>query len=188
MPGKAAQKANLNCSYQLVDIRAAELGSGYDLAMFIFGEFNVFTPQDAKRILEKMHAAIRPGGALLLEVAYFRGGPSDRAGSPPPGIRQPPAFFLTGRICVCRKISGMKPDLLPPSVISSWMHRPAGSHVMPPACRPTHRINTWTMLKEHGFQDIVFYPSLAGVVDPAQSSLFAILAWKIDDLNREFEN
>jgi hypothetical protein len=33
-------------------------------------------------------------------------------------------------------------------------------------------------LKGHGFHDIVFYPSLAGVVDPAQSSLFAILARK----------
>jgi SAM-dependent methyltransferase len=56
------------CSYTLSDVRAAEFGSGYDLAMFIFGEFNVFTPADANQILKKACAALRPGGQLLLEV------------------------------------------------------------------------------------------------------------------------
>ena len=35
--------------------------------MLIFGEFNVFKPDDARLILRKAHAALKPGGALLLE-------------------------------------------------------------------------------------------------------------------------
>jgi hypothetical protein len=41
--------------------------SGYDLVMIIFGELNIFPPDDARRLLQKAHAALRPGGALLLE-------------------------------------------------------------------------------------------------------------------------
>lgn len=33
---------DLNCQYSEADIRSAEYGSGYDLVMSIFGEFNVF--------------------------------------------------------------------------------------------------------------------------------------------------
>ncbi len=56
------------CSYTLGDVRAEKFGRGYDLVMFIFGEFNVFTPADAQKILQKAQAALRPGGKLLLEV------------------------------------------------------------------------------------------------------------------------
>ena len=66
-----ARKAHLRCSYELQDIRNADLGSGYNLVMFIFGEFNVFKPEDAEKILQKAHAAIRSGGSLLLEVHTF---------------------------------------------------------------------------------------------------------------------
>ena len=66
-----AQKTHLHCSYQLQDIREAEFGSGYDLVMFIFGEFNVFTPQDARTDTQKSSCSHPPGGSLLLEVHTF---------------------------------------------------------------------------------------------------------------------
>ena len=50
------------------DLRQVQFGSDYNLAMFIFGEFNVFTPQDARLILQKAYAALLPGGTLLLEA------------------------------------------------------------------------------------------------------------------------
>ena len=66
-----AQKDHLSCAYRLEDIREADFGSGHDLVMFIFGEFNVFTPQDARRILQNAYQAIQPKGSLLLEVHTF---------------------------------------------------------------------------------------------------------------------
>jgi SAM-dependent methyltransferase len=60
-----------NCTYTLGDIRTTDFDSGYDLVMLIFGEFNVFKPEDAKSILKKAHAALNPGGKILLEVTTY---------------------------------------------------------------------------------------------------------------------
>ena len=57
----------LAVDYTQTDIRQAEYGSDYDLVMLIFGEFNVFNLDDARLILRKAHAALKPGGTLLLE-------------------------------------------------------------------------------------------------------------------------
>jgi SAM-dependent methyltransferase len=67
----AAEHAPENCAYTLGDIRTTDFGSGYDLVMLIFGEFNVFRPDDAKSILEKAFAALKPSDKLLLEVSTF---------------------------------------------------------------------------------------------------------------------
>ena len=63
-----AASEDLSCGYLHADIRFTEYGSGYGLAMLIFGEFNVFKPADAARIIEKAHAALDEGGVLLLEA------------------------------------------------------------------------------------------------------------------------
>ena len=62
-----ARQANLTATYQQEDIRTASYGSGFDLAMLLFGELNVFARQDANTILAKANAALQPGGLLLLE-------------------------------------------------------------------------------------------------------------------------
>jgi SAM-dependent methyltransferase len=64
---RTAADEGLSCRYLLEDIRAADYGVGYDLAMLIFGEFNVFQPADARLLLTKMVAALRPGGQALIE-------------------------------------------------------------------------------------------------------------------------
>jgi SAM-dependent methyltransferase len=66
-----ATEEELNCTYVRADVREADFGSGFDLVMFLFGELNVFRPEDARAILEKAWAAIAPGGALLLEPHRF---------------------------------------------------------------------------------------------------------------------
>ncbi len=63
-----AASENLSCGYLHADIRFTEYGSGYGLAMLIFGEFNVFKPADAVHIMGKAHAALDEGGVLLLEA------------------------------------------------------------------------------------------------------------------------
>jgi SAM-dependent methyltransferase len=66
-----AAAGNLKCKYQLGDIRDSDYGTGYGLAMLIFGEFNVFPPQDARAILRKAHSALQDGGLLVLEPHTF---------------------------------------------------------------------------------------------------------------------
>lgn len=67
----AVKNAPEGCTYTLGDIRSTDFGSGYDLVLLIFGEFNVFRPGDARLILEKASAALNQGGKLLLEVSTF---------------------------------------------------------------------------------------------------------------------
>ena len=64
---RTARERGLRCTYLMQDIREADYGAGFDLVMLIFGEFNVFRPDDATRILTNAHAALTPGGLLLIE-------------------------------------------------------------------------------------------------------------------------
>jgi SAM-dependent methyltransferase len=67
----ARENSHPNARYIEGDVRQVDYGQGYGLVLFIFGEINVFTPQDARLILEKAHAALVPGGILLLEPHTF---------------------------------------------------------------------------------------------------------------------
>lgn len=62
-----AEVSALPCTYVEADLRQADYGRGYGLVMLLFGEFNVFRPADAARILAKAHTALAPGGVILLE-------------------------------------------------------------------------------------------------------------------------
>jgi len=66
-------KSHLGDKAKLIqdDIRSVEFGSTYDLAMMVFGEFNVFSPNECRKILKKTFEALSPGGILLLEAHTF---------------------------------------------------------------------------------------------------------------------
>jgi len=64
---RQAEEHGLRCDYVQDDVRTADYGDGYGLAMMIYGEFNVFAPADAKTILLKAYNALSAGGILLLE-------------------------------------------------------------------------------------------------------------------------
>lgn len=68
---KEARRENVKIKYLLEDIRAAEFGAGFDLVMMIWGEFNVFSPADAKILMEKAAQALCDHGRLILEVHTF---------------------------------------------------------------------------------------------------------------------
>jgi SAM-dependent methyltransferase len=67
----AQAHAAQNCTFRLDDIRTADFGLGYNLAMLIYGEFNVFRPEHASNILRKAYNALEPGGQVLLEPHTF---------------------------------------------------------------------------------------------------------------------
>lgn len=62
-----AGREGLDCRYLEADIREADYGGPYDLAMLLFGELNVFRRGDLETILRKLRAALAPGGLVLLE-------------------------------------------------------------------------------------------------------------------------
>ncbi len=66
-----AATENLSCIYVLEDVRNARFGDGFDLAMLLFGELNVFRTSDATSLLRKASDALTDGGTLLLEPQTF---------------------------------------------------------------------------------------------------------------------
>lgn len=66
-----AGRDGLDVDYEQGDIRETEFGDGFDLAMLIYGELNVFTRDDALAILGRAAAALHPGGRLLIEPHQY---------------------------------------------------------------------------------------------------------------------
>jgi SAM-dependent methyltransferase len=172
-----AQKMHLRCSYQMQDIRAADFGAGYGLAMFIYGEFNVFKPEDALQILKKAHAAIQPGGSLLLEVHTFE--VIHQIGCQPAGWYSAGSGLFSDRPHVCLQENFWEADQSVATQRFFIVDAQTGQVTRHAASNQAYTQQQYLeMLREGGFQEVVFYPSLMGEIDPAQSELFVILARK----------
>ena len=65
------RKHETGCRYLLGDIRETDYGSGYGMAMMIFGQINVFKPRDIQNLLRKTYRALAEGGIILLEAHTF---------------------------------------------------------------------------------------------------------------------
>jgi len=63
-----AAAEDLSCTFLHSDVRDGLFGEGFDLVMMIYGQINVFRRDQGLEILKKAHKALKPGGALLLEV------------------------------------------------------------------------------------------------------------------------
>jgi len=174
---KFAQKEHLRCSYFLQDVREALLGLDYDLAMFIFGEFNVFKPEDARQILIKTCASIRPGGALLLEAHTFDA--VKEIGLQPSSWYSANSGLFSDRPHLYLQENFWDEH---PSVATQRYFIVDG--MTNQVTRYASSMQAYTqeqyqcMLEECGFHDIVFHPSLMGEIDPSQSALIVIRAHK----------
>ncbi len=56
------------CEFTLGDIRHTDFGGPYDLATMLFGELNVFPPEEAVSILRKTYASLSRGGLFIAEI------------------------------------------------------------------------------------------------------------------------
>ncbi len=67
---QAAQE-HLDIRYELADLRQHEIAGQYDLAMMVFGEFNVFRKCEVETMLAKTSVSLKPGGRLVIEIHPF---------------------------------------------------------------------------------------------------------------------
>ena len=68
---KEATDANQDIMYYCEDIRTFDYGSGHDLAVMVYGEFNVFNEDDIKCILRKAYDSLNDGGVFIAEPNRF---------------------------------------------------------------------------------------------------------------------
>lgn len=169
-----AERDELACRYVLEDVRRADYGSGYDLVMLIFGELNVFKPEDARLLLRKAHAALVPGGRLLLEPHTYAavkaiGGQSSWSTSESglfsdrPHITLYESFWDDERHVATERYFVIDPE-------SAEVTRHAASN------QAYSDAEYEALLVECGFGAVQFYPSLTGTPDATAEALVAIVA------------
>jgi SAM-dependent methyltransferase len=170
---QVAQAEGLACTYTLGDIRAADFPGENDLAMFIYGEFNVFSPANARLVLNKARAALRPGGLLLLEPhteEMIR-----RMGS------EPPSWYAAESGLFSASPHLMLYEAFWDEAARVATHRhilvdaAAGEVTRYSASYQAYSAAEYRgLLEECGFTNIQFFPSLTG--EDTAGGLFALLA------------
>jgi SAM-dependent methyltransferase len=176
-----AEAAGLPCAYRLADLRQAEFGHGYDLAMLIFGEANVFRPADLRLILRKAWAALRPGGQLLLEPHTLEA--VEAMGHEPPGWSAHAAGLFSDR-----------PHLLLREAFWDSARRAATCRFYVidadngEVTRYAQSLQAYAeagyreALDQCGFGGLRFYPSLTGDLAGSQAGLFALAATRVEPI------
>jgi SAM-dependent methyltransferase len=164
---EAAAREGLTCSYELADLREAAFGQGYELAMLIYGEFNVFSPQNARKILMKARSALKPGGRLVLE-------PSPEAAIRALGVETPYWYTSHGGLF------SAQPHLLlgeafwdePSKAATNRYYLIEGDGTVTRYATSYQAYSDdefASMLSECGFEDIRFWPNLTGTGERSDS-------------------
>jgi len=170
-----AANEGASCSFIESDLRDADFGQAFDLAMLLFGEFNIFRPEHIQAILAKAYAALVPGGTLLVEVHtldYVKkmGLASANWESTETGVfGDKPHLILLEHFW----------DAEAKQTMQRYYAIDADTgHVQPYAqtFQGYDGDDYRRVLGDAGFRDIDMYPSLLGVVDEEQAGLFVISA------------
>jgi len=172
---EAATRDGLPCTYHLGDLRTADYGAGFGLAMLVFGEFCVFRPSDAEGILAKAFDALAPGGLLLLEphtCAAVR-----RMGERGASWQAKPRGLFSDRphLFLAESFWG---EATQTATSRCYVIDAAGGEVS----RSVSTVQAYreeqyrAMLTGRGFESVRFFPSLTGVEDPSQQDYFALVA------------
>jgi SAM-dependent methyltransferase len=172
-----AEVGGLSCQYHLEDVRRAGYGRGHGLVMFLFGEFNVFRRSDAAAILRKAHAALAPGGLLLLEPHTYKtvqglGQAPSRWYSAEHGLWSPqPHLCLKENLWdEARAVTTERYYLVDAETGEVTRHASSMQAYSDQGYRD--------LLRGGGFDRVRFYPSLTGHADEVHEGLFALVARK----------
>jgi SAM-dependent methyltransferase len=173
----ASRQTGRKCRFTLADVRLAEFGRGYDLAMFIYGEFNVFTKKDARGILRKAHEALLHGGKLLLEISTYDG--VEQLGNQPSTWYSSPGGLFSDRPHLClmesfwdqtRHVATERYMIV--DAVTGEVRRYASS------TQAYDERSIKTLLRGVGFKRINFHPSLTGKEEAGADDFLVIVAEK----------
>lgn len=172
-----AEREGLDVSYQLADIREADFGAGYGLVMLIFGEFNVFSPEDARLLLRKAHAALAPGGKLLLEPHTFAAVEAEGQGAASWYTSGPGLFSEQPHIALMENF--WDPERAVSTSRYYIVDAATGEVTRHAASMQAYTDQDYRdLIAECGFVNFQHYPSLTGQVAPDGFGLVALVAEK----------
>lgn len=153
------------------DVREVAFASDYDLVMMIFGELNAFSKDEARRIVDKAYAALKPGGKLLLEPHPYQA--VEKIGNEPPNWYSVQSGLFSDQPYLCLEESTFESDraVWRGYVIDAQTGQTTEYVNMLQACTDDDYRH---LLRQ--FDAVTFYPTLANDAD--EGSLCAIVALK----------
>ena len=170
-----ALDGKLDCQYIEGDLRATPFGTGFGLVMFIFGELNVFRPQEAHIILHKAHEALTQDGLLVLEPHKFETvraigeEPSNWYSTSSGLFSEDPHLYLQENFWDTASCTATSRYFIV-DAMSSEVTRYA-------ATVQAYSLNQYlTLLQECGFRQVEFHPSLEGKESQKTQGLLVITA------------
>jgi SAM-dependent methyltransferase len=173
----AKKHADKRCQFTLADVRTADYGQGFDLAMFIYGELNVFTKPDARRILNKAYEALLHGGKLLLEISTYDG--VEQIGNQPATWYSSPRGLFLDKPHLCLMESFW--DVSRHVATERYMIVDAGTGEVSRYASSSQAYDERSikiLLREIGFKKVKFYPSLTGKDESGADDFMVIVAEK----------
>jgi SAM-dependent methyltransferase len=174
---KTAEKEHLAIQYQLGDLRTADFGSGYDLVMFIYSEFNVFRPAEASALLKKAWAALKPGGQILLEVNTVDC--VDQRGNQPAMWYSSQSGLFSDQPHLCLMDNFWDEEQAVATERFLIIDAKTGAVTRYAFSTQAYTEEQYSdMLTRAGFRDIDFYPSLSGVEDAQTDEMYVVVARK----------
>jgi SAM-dependent methyltransferase len=170
-----ALRQQLRCSYREEDLRTAHFGQGFDLVLMIFGELNVFTPGDARSILQRAREALSDRGVLLLEV-HTLSAVREIGEQQPSWYTAEPGLF-SDRAHLCLREGSWDPSRK--TAMERWFIVDAQTGVATRcgACTQAYSDQEYRLLlRDSGFADVEFHLSMDGKAENADRRLLVILA------------
>ena len=173
-----ARSERLECEYRLADLRDGGFGTGFGLALLVFGELNVFRRAEAEAILREAAEALTPGGLLVLEVhseAELR-----EIGERPPSWYSAPAGLFSERPHLCLRESAWHEEERAAS--QRWFVIDAASGEVE---RFADSVQAYSdeeyeaMLAAAGFGEVAWYPSLSGRAMADEPDLSVLVATRL---------
>jgi SAM-dependent methyltransferase len=172
-----AEQVGLAVTYCEEDLRKADYGKDFDLVMQIFGEFNVFCQSDASLILAKAWQALRPGGQLLLEPHTLEG--VQRIGQEPAGWHTTESGLFSDQPHLMLEEGFWESESQVATRRYFLVDGASGSVTRYAASYQAYANEGYrSLLKQQGFGNIIFYPSLSGSKEEYPRNLMVILAKK----------
>jgi SAM-dependent methyltransferase len=170
-----AQAAGLACRYELADLRQASFGTGFDLALLIFGELNVFRPTDAAALLTRAHDALRPGGALVLEAHTFAA--VETIGTSPPTWSSAPAglFADAPYLLLAENFWDAEARAATTRYYVVDVSNGEVTHYAQSFQAYTARAYD-ALLRDRGFTNVAVFPALTGSKDQEQQGMVVLVA------------
>jgi len=174
---KQAEEVGNDCEYIQKDIRAAEFGGKYGLVMSIYGEINVFQPEEAKRILAKANRALLPNGYLLIEPHTYEivvevGEKSPSWYSTRKGLfSDKPHLFMQENFWDAANNVAIQRYYIIDAKSGKVMRHSSSTQAY-------KNEEYHSLLTECGFEKLVFFPALGGDTCSPDGGFIAILAQK----------